>query len=259
MNVNQCMLRLNTRRINMRTTIKLLLLLIPILFLVACNNNEFTYTGNYPDLYSVALNSVLGLEGFELSSPARQPRISLLEEDDYGRRLFSYSEASTIVAFLIIQKSDDVYAYFYPHYNFVIGSRNPWAFIDEDYENVKALKEANNWNREMSDTYEFVRVRISRQREVGSISNEKLIEVFYYLFPHIALDRPENIRSRMFYLRTDSYGRSIYSTGTGAVLFQPNHLFDSETGIFIFEERHNYQANLRLFMEANGWDTPFSD
>jgi len=232
---------------------KFILLLSSILFLGACFNSEFTYTGNYPELYSVAVNSVLGLEGFNVSSPARQPYVGIMEEDNYGRKLFVYSELHSII--LVMQKSDEDYAYFYPHYNFFISLRHTWAFTDEDYEKVEALKKANNWNQEMSDDSKFVRVEISRQRAKGPISNEKLFEVYHYLFPH--LNRPEHIRVSMFYLRTDRYGRSVYSTGTGAALFQPDHSFDPETGIFLFENRHNYQTELRLFMEANGWDTPF--
>jgi len=34
--------------------------------------------------------------------------------------------------------------------------------------------------------------------------------------------------------------------------------FDPETGILdITDFLNNYQTPLRLFMEANGWDTPF--
>ena len=77
----------------------------------------------------------------------------------------------------------------------------------------------------------------------------------------------------MFFLRTDEYGRAIY-LGLGrveesesaertylAILFQPDHSFDIETGWLEIEEEYfnNYQTKLREFMEANGWDTPFEE
>jgi len=35
-----------------------------ILFLTACFQDEFEYTGDYPELFSVAVNSILGAEGY---------------------------------------------------------------------------------------------------------------------------------------------------------------------------------------------------
>ena len=42
-----------------------------------------------------------------------------------------------------------------------------------------------------------------------------------------------------------------------AMLFQPDNSFDLETGAVFFEDFYRCQSQLKEFMEANGWDTPF--
>ena len=43
------------------------------------------------------------------------------------------------------------------------------------------------------------------------------------------------------------------------MLFQPDNSFDLETGVVFFEDFYRYQSQLKEFMEANGWDTPFEE
>jgi hypothetical protein len=196
-----------------------------------------------------------------------QADIVVLEEDDYGRVLFSYDEGPsrggslmTNTNHVIMQKKDGNYVYFYPYYNFITSSEegHRWEFTDEETE---ALKEANSWNQELSDESEFVRVRISRQKGEGSIAVERLGEVYSKVFPSSYTSR---IRENMIFFRTDDYGRSIYlGVGIGekrgtyiVVLFQPDHSFNFETGVHEIINLGSYQTELRLFMESNGWDTP---
>ena len=126
----------------------------------------------------------------------------------------------------------------------------------------------------MGNVSEFVKARIVRQPERGSVPNEKLIEVYHDIFPDIELARRRNAVNQMIFLRADDYGRSVYFT-TGwewgyidgdptrihlrvATLFQPDHSFAREAGVLLITDPLNYQTALRLFMEANGWDTPFN-
>jgi len=243
------------------------------LCLTACSG-DFEYTGDNPELYSVAINSILGIHGYALSSWGPQrPTVRILEEDNYGRVMFLYSEDSYIspVSIVVMQKADEVYAYFYPHYNFF----SDWFFFleeDPDIESVAALKETNSWNQEMSDASEFVRVRIVRYPEPGPIADETLIEAFRSVFPG-SPSRPNQITANNPFLRMDSYGRSVYlifgpqweyiddeyvrTFVYVAILFQPDHSLDIDNGTLLITDLFNYQTDLRLFMEANGWDTPF--
>jgi len=248
----------------LRIKCKLVLLLGLTMFLTGCG--QFEYPGKYPELYSVAIGSILGQRGYVIGPPGGSaPITEVLEEDNYGRVLFSYNESNFISTFsyVIMQRVDGDYAYFYPHYNFI--SRGAGQFTEEE---IERLKDVNSWNQPMSDSSEFERVRIVRQKERGSISGDKLNEVFHDIFLNINEGLTQNEASRMIFLRTDNYGRTVYvGIGHGekwdgiyiVVLFQPDHTFDIETGILMMEDRNNYQTELRLFMEANGWNEPWEE
>ena len=241
--------------------INLILLLISTIFLTSCYR-DVTYIGDYPELFSVALHSLLGTKGFE-EGHSGPPTIRVLEEDSYGRVLFSYRE-NEISSHLIIQKVNSDHAYFYPHYNFMLG-----RIQDVSEEELDGLKEANSWNQPMSDSSEFERVPIIRLKEAGPVSLEAHIEVYFELFPQITDHLSNrNVIYQMYFLRTDRYGRSVYlARGTGsewrrnpyAVIFQPDHSFDLERGVLEITDMDNYQTSLRLLMEVNGWNEPWNE
>ena len=247
-------------------TCKLVFILSFTVFLVSCV--EFQYVGDYPELYSVAIHSILGARGY--GDNKTQPIITTLEKDRYGRILFYYNEGVggeerhhlNEFAFLIIQKVEGDYAYFYPHYNFILNRWIDNRWIDFKDEEIETLQEVNSWNKPLSDSSEFERVRIVRQKEEGPLSNGNLIDAYRDIFPNLDLSRTQMI-FRMNFLRADNYGRAVYhATGDGtrfAVLFQPDHSFDLETGTLLIEDHNNYQTELRLWMEANGWNTPWEE
>jgi len=227
---------------------------------------EVLYPGHHPELFSIAINSILGARGFQVGGLPGGTGINattrVIDEDNYERILFSYGEGD--ISYVIMQKVDEDYVYFYPHYNF-ISFQGVWLSWEERQhsrritdEDLEELKKANSWNKEMSDSSKFVRVRIVRRKEDGPISDDKLVRASHLIFPERNSTRTQIITNTIF-LRTDRYGRAIYSFGGYAALFQPDHSFDIETGILEITDRFNYQTELRLFMEANGWDTPFEE
>ena len=243
---------------------KLTCLLIFVLFLTGCRG-EFVYQGDYPELYSVALASILGQLGLEMGGFAQPPLIVIIEKDQQGRVMFRYNEGNSLSRnnLVIMQNVDGDYAYFYPHYNFISIDRGNFSTDD-----IEALRVANSWNQPMSDSNEFVRVRISRQRDRGPVPEDDLIEVYHAVFPNAQLTRHSAAATLMTFLRNDDYGRSIYlGEGVGEELlgvyivfvFQPDHSFDLETGILLIEDPNNYQTELRLWMEANGWNQPWEE
>jgi len=215
--------------------------------------------GDYPELFSVAMGSILGAEGLYLGGIGAD--IEVLEEDNYRRVLFTYIVESDVypTRYIIMQKCDGEYAYFYPHYNFI--SSMSRGVSDEA---LDMLKEANSWNREMSDAGEFDRVRITRSKDTGPISDKKRIDVYLKIFPSTNMPRWRSSSAPMVFLRTDTYGRSIYYTGGRidgfdvgiTVFFSADHSFDIETGMLDVTGLIDYQTELRLFMDANGWNTP---
>jgi len=236
-----------------------LLFILFTILLTSCfgQEKEFEYLGENPELFSIAVNSILGARGFQdIGWGKDHPAIITREKDNHGRILFSYSEGGNFVGLLVLQKMCNKYVYFYPHYNFILSSReNHWRFSNTD---ISSLKRANSWNQQMSDSSEFIRVRIVRMKEYGPISDNKLVEAYYQIIPDNSL-RVNQILSNIVFLRDDTYGRAIYSFGRRVILFHPNHLFDIDTGLLEITDRYNYQTELRLFMEANGWDTPFEE
>ena len=248
---------------NRSNKVKSILSLTLIFALSACGDTDVTYAGSKPELFSVGIHSLLGVRGFGMHLDIAF--IEILEEDNYGRILFSYNE-DMILSRLIIQKSDGDYAYFYPHYNFIFTSLDyDWEFTIEE---TDALKEANSWNQPMSDINEFERVPIVRQEESGPISFETLYEVYAEIFPAASGMNRRNVGRRMNFLRADRYGRSVYlAVDVGnesrsnpiAVVFQPDYSFDLVAGSLEITDLNNYQTELRLLMEANGWNEPWDD
>ena len=232
---------------------KLILLMLVILFLTGCG--EFRYQGEHPELYTAALSSIPGQRGSVIGGVGGlSPRIIVLAEDSYGRILFSYDEALWFYH-MIVQKTEGNYVYFYQHYNFIAGR----AASEITDEMTEILKEVNNWNQPLSDDSEFARVQISRQRLRGPVSDDQIVEMHEIIFPGLEVDR-SGILANVHFLRTDNYGRSVYSTtgGVRVVLFQPDHSFKPETGALEISDL-NYQTELRLLMEANGWNEPWEE
>ena len=85
------------------------------------------YSGNRLDLFSVATNSVLYLNGYSWEADFQcDPSIEVIEEDDYGRTMFSYHEKYykgadiSFSALIICQASNEKEVFFYEDVNYII-------------------------------------------------------------------------------------------------------------------------------------------
>jgi len=246
----------------------ILILTFCLLFLTSCTALiGFEYQGDYPELYTIALSTIPGLRGYQSGGffMLRPPYINVREIDDFGRVLFSYSEGAGAFS-VIMQRTDDNYAYFYPHYNHIAVPRvgTGYSAVQEQRnlysEMIENLKIANNWNQPMSDDSEFDMVRIVRRRMRGPVPDDTLRETFYELSIFAGREPiPSWDGSRMRFLREDRYGRTIYthwwSEQFWVAIIQPDHSFDIDIsfGELIGDD---YQTDLRLLMEANGWNIP---
>lgn len=131
------------------------------------------YVGNYPELYSVAINSAPEVKGY-IGCPHRDdsPVVGLIEEDAYGRKLFCYTEDGADDTFarhgfylMICQSSAQKEAFYYDGVNYInaplatgnkviqragLFKRYPSdvsnKLNDFTEEEINALKEANDWN-----------------------------------------------------------------------------------------------------------------
>ena len=231
------------------------------------NEDKRSYTGEYPELYSVAISTLLGAEGQIYSEVPMEASLKVIEEDNYGRKLFMYFEANVIgYSLLISQKSDEEYVYFYPNYNFIIvwESRGDIGlrFTDEKIFSPKAieeLKEYNDWNEEI-DEGKCIKVKIVRQKEVGVVKDKQLKRFYEQALGDDGYD----YKSSTIFYATDKYGRSIY-LGTGkyssnryvVMLFQPDSEYDVKKGLMEIRNPQKYQDELKGFKELNGWNEPF--
>ena len=264
-----------------------------ILTAVSCPDRYFEYSGDYPDLYTVAISSILHLGGADYLN--REPFIRKLYEDEFGRVLFSYCEGGFslntgegerwLTLHLISQKTDGEYVYFYEHINFVFIyqthlNQTPVNLTPEEiYFNLRSierLKYENNWGQRLSCTSKFARIpfKLNNDDVIGPVSRYRLAETARVAFPDIF--RRYNIfgvlserRTRQawlsstFYFRSDPYGRSVYTFGIreptfrtlGVFVFQPDHTIDIDIGVTVLSDRFNHQTELKNFFEANGWNT----
>jgi hypothetical protein len=241
------------------------------MFLASCNIfglfGDFYYRANYPELWSATLGMVPGLSGFLGGvTGGLSPSIEVVEVDSFGRVMFLYTEYFASVGsgsrrMMVVQIVEENYVYFYPHYNHII---YPLEHLRGGRRIAREqLQMANSWNQEMSDASEFDRVEISRIRDRGPIPSTVLLETYSIIFPNTET-RYEGLAAGMVFLRTDRYGRAVYlAVGSGsewigvyfAVVFNSDHTFDLETSV-VEMVGDDYQTDLRLLMEANGWNTP---
>jgi len=247
----------------------------------------YSYSGDYPELLTVAINSLLGAEGFLLSEVKFSPKIEILAEDEYGRILFAYCEGSCL-SFIILQTSDNRYSYYYPDYNFISTSLSEKAFFDEQIfndelqnafseENIRGLKEKNDWGKEIDES-KYVKAEIVR-RKIEPDSKIKKAS-FEILFKKIARETgyegDDTLFRNSIYCTLDDYGRMLYfgyvvgrfaygNVGDLdtppryfhlALIFNSDGSYNEDTCIMELTDLFNYQDDLKAFKERNGWNTP---
>ena len=128
------------------------------------------YTGEYPQLFTVAVRSIPGARGYIPSEVPHQPAISLIEEDSFGRQMFCYCESvgdDAVIYLFVCHGFDDENAYYYegaytyaaingnPHSRIHLrGEKYPaqieYPMLDFTDVQVEILKEANDWNSELN-------------------------------------------------------------------------------------------------------------
>ena len=252
-----------------------IVLLLSVLFLIGCYTEEMRrYTGDYPELYSIAIHSLLGAWGYwNAGSAIWEAEVTVLEEDDYGRILFLYLEPM-IGGIFISQKTTDTHAYFYPHYHFVMYPESYWSVTFPRSQNplkedqIEELKYLNDWNQPIDES-RLIRVPIVDKKDrYGPIYDGDIIRRLF----RDATGYPAFTAGRVVYLNSDNYGRMLYyvrawsqalGTASGRVflfILGPDKSYDFEKGFMELPKDYHfsYQSILRKFKELNGWNTPFN-
>ena len=230
------------------------------------------YKGEYPALYTEAVNSILAIKGFHNHGDAL---INLVEEDSFGRILFSYYDDSYyygeyFLSYLICQKIDETYVYYYPDYNFIIKESN-WVDVPFSDEEIEDFKNKNDWGKEIKEK-ELIKYKITRKKKEPEVEIET--KDFDVLFQKIAKEHGRNGNGTMvdpyvLYLTSDSYGRTLYFASANhtdvnkevmeinlAIIFNPDGSYDEKTCVMELMDFYNYHGRLKEFKELNGWDQP---
>ena len=230
------------------------IILITALLSTGCVQSSVDYHGDYPELYSIAINSIPGSTGYVLGEKKLDSEITIKEEDQYGRILFLYYEQNGISTYsmVICQKFDGEHSYFYPDYNFISAPDDSFSM-----EEIDALKEINDWGIEASIDKCNV-VEIVRKKGNGAVPDKILMQLY-----NNALGKDARRIENIYYFISDDYGRSMYlGYGTGGryvvMLFNPDGTYDENKCLMELTDLFGYQDELKAFKERNGWNMPLN-
>lgn len=256
-----------------------------IFALCACGGCTYLgYRGDYPALYTEAVSSILGVAGFYDDPSLADPEIKVLETDDYGRVMYTYSE-SGMLAVCIMQKSDEEYVYYYPDFNFIKNTNYTWAEdINEcvsnsfSQERISTLKELNDFGKEFDET-KCIKTAIVRKKETHKFSKdtEKQLEALCKQYAKDSGCKGEDSVYRYSeYCTSDNYGRMLFyiyglhrdANGDGispnsktkyfdwAIIFNPDWSYDKTNTLLELTDIDNYQSDLKEFKQLHNWNQP---
>ena len=185
-----------------------------------------SYRGEHRDLYTVAVHNIFAVRGYESNGEVSyDPEIRVIETDDYGRVLFFYSEYyngySELVidkgmALVIMQSSQDGEVWYYRDLCWMpcFGTTDDWEDISAGLEPkaLEALKEANDWNRELKEE-KCAKVSITRKKPEGKIHPrdtffDQLIYPYMKQQGYRGTDR--SFCKYSIFCETDAFGRELY-------------------------------------------------
>ena len=245
------------------------LLLVACLVLPLCSCGNHNNKIKNPDLYTVAIHSLLWNNGFSMQTERYcAPQISILETDEYGRIMFSYQESAlsgkvvSLSGYLICQYADDQFVYYYPEEQFLsapidIETKQAVSFTDSQ---IAELKQKNDWGKELNLEQCVKREIVKKKEPLPKEITEKVTKEFLS-------EQLEGISLfGVRYLTSDDYGR-IISYGWASfeietekqyfvMLFNPDFTYDSETFFLIPSDHYDYQTELKSFKERNHWNEP---
>ncbi|MDY0139211.1 MAG: hypothetical protein RBR50_05905 [Candidatus Izemoplasmatales bacterium] len=228
-----------------------------LLILIGCTSKTFSYTGDYLDFYTEAIYTIPDTSGFMISEIYENPRIELIESDEYDRKLYTYFEGNNISTYslLVMQYSTEDEVCFYSGKNFI--SSFTGEFNDDD---IAKLKLENDWDTDL-DENKCNCISITTYKEPLPLSYEQIKPFYEYVLPgdeHFSDDR------WIKYFISDNYGRvlvtveSRYSDKWVVMLFNPDGTFDNENGYLILTDYYTYQYELETFKDNNGWNETLS-
>lgn len=143
-----------------------------VLIGLASGPDLFKYNEDYPEFFSIAVYSLLGIQG------KRYDEIEVLEKDSKGRTLFAFVSNDSPVndyetgfySIIICQKTDSKYAYYYSDYNFITAPTSE----DISEAEILELKARNDWEKELDES-KMTKVKIE---ELELSDDRKKTDIF---------------------------------------------------------------------------------
>lgn len=247
--------------------IVLLIILVPFI-LTACYKE---YTGDHPELYTVAINSLLWTNGYTHGADFYfNSEIEIIDKDKYGRVMFTYNEEDfaysdiAFTALVVCQNSNKSEVYYYEDVNFIVKKKdapreNKVTFEKEEIEQLKAV---NDWNSELK-LEKCVKKEIAKDKVELPFSEEMVESIYKSLYSNY-------LYGATFSLTYDNYGRYICygvvtldgkkeSDGSTdydyiVLLFQP----DMTYSVYVPDDFYNYQKGFAQFKAEHDWNQPLS-
>lgn len=247
-----------------KTLKKIIFLIITILviFLCSCSNYSnkyYFYDSNgmyykdrnlYLSLFKEVTNSVAGCQGISIKYKGR-PNIVVLEMDDYDRILYFYEEYSDldIQCYLISQKIDDDYIYYYEDINFILQKD-----YKEKYGTIDELKSINDWNKELK-IEKCKKIRIDSTKKSYSFKNNKIENLIKDRYPNFTLSNYcylTNNNDGLFILYLNGYNIEKRMDIIIVINEEYNH-YDDYILELTDDNLYNYQNQLKQLKEINKW------
>ncbi len=191
---------------------------------------SYSYNGAHVDLYTVAVNNVFGIKGYLSNGEVSyNPTIDVIAKDKYGRTLFLYSEYYSDshsgpdfgIAFVVLQKSDEDYVYYYQDVCYTPYFGDIDGISVEDYDEIKKLVKPeiinellanNDWNKEIDDS-KCSKSEITDDKPIGQldISDSDFDEIIYdYAVEHGYKENDTPQFKLAKFCNSDKYGRELY-------------------------------------------------
>lgn len=244
-----------------------ILLLLPVfclIILTSCSYNG--YSGNFSDLYTVTINSVLWLNGYSWDTDfVCDPQIEIIDEDMYGRIMFTYYEKyysgadMSFSTLIICQDSNEKEVFYYEDINYIVKEQVIYAqsLKGFDEEEIEYLKLINDWNKEINydkcikKEIKKSKSNIPNEKEIKNeiIYNFDLINGQYSLFMNFLTSDSDNSNYIIYGYVRKNEGKGIYFVG---LVERENDSF-KKINIMVPLNVYNYQTEFIEFKEMNNW------
>ena len=232
------------------------------IFLTSCGYKG--YSGDHSDLYSTAINSVIWLNGYSWTADfVCDPKIEVVDEDDYGRIMFTYYEKYykgsklSFSALIICQGSNEREVFYYEDINYIVKEQDMSSLNLEKFseEEIEHLKTVNDWNKEINYN-KCVRKEITKSKpevpDEKEIKN-RIIDQFglpkggYSLFVDFLTANSDNSKYIIYGCIRKSGQDGIYFIG----LVEKDSTMKLE--IITPSNMYDYRTEFIEFKKANDW------